>query len=67
MPLSLEDCVNLVNAANFLDISELVSLASARLAYEMINCDVEEARQKFGIFPDMTEEEMKEMDKYPLD
>ena len=67
MPLSLEECVELVNAANFLDISELVNLASARLAYEMINCSVEEARDKFGIKPDMTEEEMKEYDKYPLD
>ena len=67
MPLSLEECVDLVNAANFLDINELVNLASARLAYEMINCPIEEAREKFGIKPDMTEEEMKEMDKYPLD
>ena len=42
-------------------------MASVRLAYEMINCPIEEAREKFGIKPDMTEEEMKEMDKYPLD
>ena len=67
MPLSLEECIELVNAANFLDIGELVNLVSARLAYEMINCSVEEAREKFGITPDMTEEEMKEYDKYPLD
>ena len=67
MPLSLEECIDLVNAANFLDISDLVNLASARLAYEMINCTIEEAREKFGIKCDMTEEEIKEMDKYPLD
>ena len=66
-PPPLEDVVNLVNAANYLDISDLINLASARLASEMINCSVEEARKKFGIKGDMTEEEIKEMDKYPLD
>ena len=67
MPLSLSECIDLVNAANYLDIPELVSLTCARLASEMINCSVEEAREKFGIKSDMTEEEMNEMDKYPLD
>ena len=33
----------------------------------MINCEVEEAREKFGITSDMTEEEKEEYDKYPLD
>ena len=64
---SLEDVVNLVNAANYLDISDLINLASARLASEMINCPVEEARKKFGIKTDMTEEEKAEYDKYPID
>ena len=67
MPLSLAECIELVNAANFLDITELVNLTSARLAYEMINCSVEEAREKFDIKCDMTEEEIKEIEKYPLD
>ena len=66
-PLSLEECVDLVNAANYLDSPELVNLTCARLASEMINCSIEEAREKFGIKCDMTEEEIKEMDKYPLD
>ena len=57
----------MVNAANYLGINELVNLTSARLASEMINCPIEEARAKFGIVPDMTEEEMAEYDKYPLD
>ena len=64
---SLEDTVDLVNVANYLDINDLVNLASARIGSEMINCSLEEARIKFGIKGDMTEEEMKEMDKYPLD
>ena len=66
-PFSLYETVDLVNAANYLDINGLVNLASARLASEMINCSVEEARKKFGIKGDMTEEELNEMDKYPLD
>ena len=67
MPLSLEECVDLVNAANFLDIPDLVNLSTARLAYELINCPIEEAKQKFGIEDDMTIEEMGEFDKYPID
>ncbi len=66
-PPPLEDVVNLVNAGNYLDISDLINLASARLASEMINCPVEEARKKFGIKTDMTEEEKAEYDKYPID
>ena len=66
-PLPLDNVVNIVNAANYLDIRDLINLASARLASEMINCPVEEAREKFGIKNDMTEEEKAEYDKYPLD
>ena len=66
-PLSLDECIDLVNGANFLDIGDLVTLAAAKLASEMLVGTVEEARAKFGIVPDMTEEEMKEYDKYPLD
>ena len=66
-PLPLDNVVNIVNAANYLDIRDLINLASARLASEMINCPVEEAREKFGIKTDMTEEEKAEYDKYPLD
>ena len=40
---------------------------AARLAHEMCNCEDEEARRKFGIECDMTEEEIAEIDKYPLD
>ena len=67
VPMKIEEVIELINAANFLDIGDLVNLCAVRLATEMINCDVEEARAKFGITPDMTEDEMKEYDKYPLD
>ena len=67
IPISLEECIDLVNAADYLGIADLKNLASARIASEMINCPIEEARQKFGIVPEMTEEEMTEYNKYPLD
>ena len=67
MPLSLEECVDIVNAANFLDIPDLVNLSSARLAFELINCHIEEAKKKFGVVDDMTVEEMEGTDKYPID
>ena len=65
--ISLEEAIDLVNAANYLGIEKLVNLASARLASEIINCPIEEARAKFGIVPNMTEEELAEYDNYPLD
>ena len=64
---SLEDLINLINAANYLQIDGLINIIAAKLAHEMCNCDAEEARQKFGIESDMTEEEIAEIDKYPLD
>ena len=67
MPLSLEECVDLINAANYLDIPELVNLSSARLAFELINCPIEEAKIKFGVVDDMTIEETGEIDKNLFD
>ena len=51
----------------YLQIDGLVYIIAAKLAHERSNCTVEEARQKFGIECDMTEEEIAEIDKYPLD
>ena len=65
--LNQEDAINLVNAADYLQIEGLINLLAAKIAHEMCNCEVEEARQKFGIVGDMTEEEVAEYDKYPLD
>ena len=66
-PLTIEECIDLINAANFLDISDLVTLVAARLASDMMTGPVEEVRERFGIKSDMTEEEMEEYDRYPLD
>ena len=65
--MTLEEAINLVNAANYLQIDGLINILTAKLAHEMCNCDVEEQRRKFGIECDMTEEEIAEYDKYPLD
>ena len=62
--MSLETFIDLVNAANYLGINELVNLTSSWLVSEMINCPIED---KFEIIPDITEEEIAEYDKYPLD
>ena len=65
--MTLDEGINLINAANYLEINGLINILAAKLAYEMCNCEVEEARRKFGIECDFTEEELAEYDKYPLD
>ena len=62
---SIEDAYSLVDAANYLQIEGLINILAAKLAHEMCNCEIEEARQKFGIEGDMTEEEIAEIDSYP--
>ena len=65
--LSLEECIDLANAAAYLHINGLICLSTAKLASEMMNGTVEQVREKFGIKSDMTEEEMKHFEKYKLD
>ena len=43
---SYQECIDLINDANYLDIDELVTLVSVRLALEMINDEDEEIREK---------------------
>ena len=65
--LSLEECIDLANAATHLHINGLIELSTAKLASEMLNGTVEQVREKFGIKSDMTEDEMKHFEKYKLD
>ena len=65
--INLDDAMNLINCVEFLQIDGLIKILSAKVAHEMCNCEVEEARKKFGIECDMTEEEIAEYDNYPLD
>ncbi len=64
--LSIEEAINLINFSAYLEIEGLVDLLAAKLAHEMCNCEEEEARQKFGIECDLTEDEYDEWDKYPF-
>ena len=66
-PLSIEEAIDLINAANFLDIGDLMDLIEAKLAVEMMTGSVEEVREKFGIKPNLIEEDLEEYDRYPLD
>ena len=65
--MSLEECIDLANAATYLHINGLINLSTAKLASEMMNGTVEQVREKFGIKSDMTEEEMKHFEKYKLE
>ena len=65
--MTLEEAIDLINAADYLQIDGLIKILAARLAHEMCNGDLEELIRKFGIESDMTEEEIAEYDKYPLD
>ena len=65
--MTSDEAINLVNAANYLQIDGLINILTAKLSHEMRNCELEEARRKFGIEGDMTEEEIVEYDNYPLD
>ena len=60
---SIEEAVSIVNGAHYLRIKGLLRILAAKFAYETCNCDVEEAREKFGIECDMTEEEVARIER----
>ena len=65
-PLSLEECIDLLNAAQTLDIEEIINLASAKIASEMLIGTVNEVLEKFRIKDDQKEDKKegeKEEDK----
>ena len=61
-PLTIEECIDLLNGANFLDITELVVLCSAKIASEMLVGTVDEVLDKFT-WKDITEEELKDLEE----
>ena len=65
--LSIDEAIDMINAANYLQIDGLINILATKLGYELSNCSVEEAKQKFQIPDDLTPEEIEEYDKYPLD
>jgi len=53
-----------------LDREDLTALIVAKLAAHMMTGsqeEEEEVRERFGIKPNLTEEELEEYDRYPLD
>ena len=48
-------------------IGDLIALGSAKLAAEMMTGPIDKVREKLGINPGMTDEEMEEYNKYPID
>ena len=64
--LNISEAIKLINGAYYLQMDGLINLLSAKLAHEMCNCPIEEARRKFGIESDMTEEEIAEVDQFQL-
>ena len=66
LPIPKEECVSIINAANYMDIPSLLQLAYAKIAALMMDLPVEEIQKEFGIENDMTEEEAAEYDKYPI-
>ena len=55
-PLSLEECIDLLNAAQALDINDLINLISAKIASEMLIGTVDEVLEKFRIKDDNNQE-----------
>ena len=50
-----------------MDIGDLMALIAAKLAAKMMTGSVEEIRERFGIKPNLSEEELKEYERYPFD
>jgi len=65
--LNLEDIISLTNASNYMEIESLIQICCAIIASNMIDHPVDEVQKAFGIESDLTEEEMKEFDLYPIE
>lgn len=63
---TLQDTIDLINAANHLGINSLLKLACARIASRMLELPTDEVIRTFCIECDMSEEEIKRYSKYTL-
>ena len=64
---SEEALYKLINAANYMDIYPLLSLSCCRIACELQDKPISEIQKIIGIECDMTEEQKKEYDQFPID
>ena len=65
--MSIQEAINLINAADYMQIDGLINILAAKIYHEICNCDLEEYMKKCGIETNLTEEEIAEIDIYPLD
>ena len=64
--IDLDSVFDLINAANYMDISSLLDLACAKIASLMKGKTAEEIRAMFNIECDLSEEELKEYEEYQI-
>lgn len=64
--IELDNVFDLINAANYMDISSLLDLACAKIASLMKGKTAEEIRAMFNIECDLSEEELKEYEEYQI-
>ena len=64
--MDLDSVFDLINAANYMDISSLLDLACAKIASLMKGKSAAEIRAMFNIECDLTEDELKEYEEYQI-
>ncbi len=64
--IDLDTTFDIINAANYMDIKQLLDLSCAKIASLMKGKTAEEIRTMFNIECDLTEEELKEYEEYQI-
>ena len=64
--IELDNVFDLINAANYMDISSLLDLSCAIIASLMKGKTAQEIRTMFNIECDLTDEELKEYEEYQI-
>ena len=64
--IELDNVFDLINAANYMDISSLLDLSCAKIASLMKGKTAQEIRTMFNIECDLSEEELKEYEEYQI-
>ena len=64
--IELDNVFDLINAANYMDISSLLDLSCAKIASLMKGKSAQEIRTMFNIECDLSEEELKEYEEYQI-
>lgn len=64
--IDLDSVFDLINAANYLDIKQLLDLSCAKIASTMKGKSAEEIRAIFNLENDLTDDEIKEFEEYQI-